>query len=248
MAKADSPTKLCGEDGCGRPLRARGLCATHYNQKILSPEKRHPKAMLECAWCGKSTTKDLGRERRYASVFCSLFCRDAMRSYETGCVACPISIWHKAHSDYKPPLPVLWRKPSPPPPRSVAPRRFVCGACVRCGNPYIAEDYTDTARYCSTRCAKATGRERRRARKRAAYVADISRIVIFDRDGWRCRLCGRMVKRTAVVPHALAPVIDHIISLANGGTHEPSNVQCAHFICNSRKSDHDPTVQLLLFG
>jgi 5-methylcytosine-specific restriction endonuclease McrA len=37
------------------------------------------------------------------------------------------------------------------------------------------------------------------------------------------------------VPEPLAPTIDHIIALANGGTHEPTNVQCAHFICNATK-------------
>ncbi len=33
----------------------------------------------------------------------------------------------------------------------------------------------------------------------------------------------------------LAPVIDHIVPLDAGGLHEPANVQCAHFLCNSKK-------------
>lgn len=37
------------------------------------------------------------------------------------------------------------------------------------------------------------------------------------------------------MPDRLAPTLDHIIPLAAGGTHEPSNCQCAHFSCNSAK-------------
>jgi len=36
-------------------------------------------------------------------------------------------------------------------------------------------------------------------------------------------------------PHPLSMSIDHIIPLSRGGTHEPDNVQLAHFICNSIK-------------
>jgi 5-methylcytosine-specific restriction endonuclease McrA len=57
------------------------------------------------------------------------------------------------------------------------------------------------------------------------------------------------VKRDKVVPHPKAPVLDHILPLAQGGTHEPTNVQCAHFMCNSIKRDTVPAVmQLMLFG
>jgi 5-methylcytosine-specific restriction endonuclease McrA len=124
----------------------------------------------------------------------------------------------------------------------------VAGWCHRCGSPYVAEDYTNRARYCSDRCSRATIKDRYRARKRSAYVADVWRIRIFERDGWRCRICSKPVERDAAVPHPRAPVVDHVISLANGGTHEPANAQCAHFLCNSIKRDLDPTVQLMLFG
>jgi 5-methylcytosine-specific restriction endonuclease McrA len=60
---------------------------------------------------------------------------------------------------------------------------------------------------------------------------------VFERDGWTCRLCSKPVERDAQVPAYLAPTLDHILPLALGGLHEYSNVQCAHFICNSRKGD-----------
>ena len=73
--------------------------------------------------------------------------------------------------------------------------------------------------------------------KRNAYVEDVWRSKVYERDGWKCQLCGKALKRDAVVPHPKAPTLDHIIPLSKGGTHEYANVQAAHFICNSIKSD-----------
>ncbi|MFJ9212987.1 HNH endonuclease [Streptomyces sp. NPDC102264] len=53
-------------------------------------------------------------------------------------------------------------------------------------------------------------------------------------------LCHRPVNRLADDPSADdAPSIDHVIPLARGGTHEPANVQCAHWLCNAIKSDRE---------
>lgn len=249
MAKADSPTKTCGEDGCGRSLRARGLCSTHYNQ-IYQPN-RYRKITVVCGWCGRSCEKAADASRNYAYRFCSFDCLGAMKAYEAGSpMLCALTRWHPAHPQFRPPLPVLWAPPARAlvQPRARAPRVFVGGTCVRCGSMYLAEDYTDKARFCSRACYRGDAKDRRRARKRAAYVADVSRTRIFERDGWRCQLCRKLVRRDAVVPHPLAPTIDHIVALNRGGTHEPANVQCAHFICNSRKSDRSDAVQPMLFG
>lgn len=80
----------------------------------------------------------------------------------------------------------------------------------------------------------------------------MSPAAIFQRDGWRCQICKRMVRRDKAAPHPLAPVLDHVIPLAagveQGGVHAPHNVQCAHFICNCIKSDKGGAVQPMLFG
>lgn len=226
-------------DGCPRRHLARGYCSTHYNQLCQTPEQRHPKVTVECTWCKASCVKDKTRSKRYGGLFCSLDCRDSWRSMLAGTNLCPLPKWHPTHPDYVPP-------PPPPPP---ARKRWVAGYCVRCGSAYVAEDYTDTARYCSLRCARRVTKQRYRARKKDAYVADVSPARIFDRDGWRCKLCRKKVRRDKAVPHPLAPVLDHIVPLARGGTHEPANVQCAHFICNSKKSDGAGYAeQLMLIG
>jgi len=84
-------------------------------------------------------------------------------------------------------------------------------------------------------------------RKRNAFISNVNSKEIFMRDGWKCQICGGMVLKRAVVPHPMAPTIDHIIPLAEGGTHEPKNVQCAHFICNSKKRDKAVNDQLRIF-
>lgn len=80
-------------------------------------------------------------------------------------------------------------------------------------------------------------RHLRNDRQRSATKGEpIFRRKVFERDDWTCRLCGKAVASDEVVPHPLAPTLDHIVPLALGGEHRYFNVQTAHFICNSRKS------------
>ncbi|WP_442803649.1 HNH endonuclease [Streptomyces pseudogriseolus] len=73
--------------------------------------------------------------------------------------------------------------------------------------------------------------------EREAFVASVNRQAIYQRDRWVCQLCRKPVARGKAVPHPKAPTIDHIVPLARGGTHEPANVQLAHYHCNAIKSD-----------
>lgn len=58
---------------CGKPSRARGLCATHYNQRH-QPD-RHRKGAVPCTLCGKACQKEPSKRR----PFCSYQCRDDWR-------------------------------------------------------------------------------------------------------------------------------------------------------------------------
>jgi 5-methylcytosine-specific restriction endonuclease McrA len=77
-------------------------------------------------------------------------------------------------------------------------------------------------------------------------VADVKPAEIYDRDGWVCQLCGEKVDKRATWPSLMSASLDHVIPLSKGGTHEPSNCQLAHFICNSRKGDGASGEQLRL--
>lgn len=133
---------------------------------------------------------------------------------------------------------VLWVRPLPKPVRSQPVRSratvWAAGWCQDCGKAFVT--YDPQTRYCSERCRSRDAGSRYRAVKRAAFVETVYRYRIYERDKWTCKLCGKRVKRKAVVPDPKAPTLDHIIPLSQGGTHEPANVQCAHFMCNTLKN------------
>lgn len=136
-----------------------------------------------------------------------------------------------------------------------APSMSVCiGTCEVCAEVFVVPGQHRAT--CSVECAEGKlradrqmAKDRRRALKKAAFVENVRRNDIFERDGWKCQLCGDPLNRAVVAPHPDAPTIDHIIPLAQGGTHEPRNVQAAHFLCNSRKGDRGAACdQLRLVG
>lgn len=119
--------------------------------------------------------------------------------------------------------------------------------CAHCGTEFTAIKYIDKVVYCSIRCTKKAMKLTRRARKKNQFVEAVYRNEIIKRDNQTCQLCLKKVDLTKQAPHPLSVTMDHIIPLAKGGTHEPKNIQLAHFICNSRKRDSITGHQLALF-
>ena len=93
-------------------------------------------------------------------------------------------------------------------------------------------------------------KDRRRASKRAAYVEDVNRLKVFERDKWTCHLCHRRIWRYRDMkpPHPRSPTIDHVVPFDRDGTHEPANVALACFWCNSNKGNRGGGEQLALVG
>lgn len=86
------------------------------------------------------------------------------------------------------------------------------------------------------RAMKRAAEARRRARKANAKVVESFNLAeVFERDGWRCGICGEPTNPEAKVPALDAPTLDHIVPLAMGGDHSLANAQCAHFSCNASK-------------
>lgn len=131
-------------------------------------------------------------------------------------------------------------------------RTWIAGTCIICDEPFVSK-YKDIT--CSPVCQalnKANCRRNRdfnrRGRKSRAFVATVHREKIFEWDGYRCHLCGQLTDRTKTVPHPRAPTVDHIIPLAAGGTHEPTNCRTAHFLCNVVKQQQGSGEQHVLFA
>ena len=229
--------RTCSTAGCGKPHRARGLCATHYNQQ---QPNRHQARILACCVCGAACSKGRDRQRVVCSYSCRWFLQNEQHASPVWFIECQWcdqlfssrdehALWCSAAcrgQDQR----VNWP----------ACRVFV-PSCAVCDKPFVTR-YTRAT--CSPSCAevkrrddKREGRHRYRARKRQAFVAPVSPRAIFHRDRWCCHLCGKAIRQRDVVPAPLAPVLDHVVPLAQGGTHEPANVRAAHYLCNSIKSD-----------
>lgn len=106
--------------------------------------------------------------------------------------------------------------------------------------------------YWQTAQGKSVMRNKRHKRRAARFGVEYETFnpaEIFERDGYRCQICGRKTRPDFKnVNHMLYPNLDHIISLSNGGVHTRQNMQCLCHQCNIIKSNNDNNVQLRLFG
>lgn len=60
---------------------------------------------------------------------------------------------------------------------------------------------------------------------------------IIARDGLNCSICGEPVDLTVLWPDPLSKSIDHVVPIARGGIHDPTNCALAHLGCNIAKGD-----------
>lgn len=111
--------------------------------------------------------------------------------------------------------------------------------CRRCGAPLIADrapsDPPLRRHYCSPRCrilASNVAPYRKTANRKFPRVRYGPRQAIFERDGWRCQLCGAPIAPELTFPHPGSASIDH---RDPDGPHDPSNWQAAHLGCNVEK-------------
>ena len=137
------------------------------------------------------------------------------------------------------------------------------GVCKVCGKTYTIREYVNSCglKYardsgiCSKECRiinttelkrkSHKGRKdsnRHRAKKYGTeYDSSVTLKKLIARDGLICALCGGMCDLNdhswTKFSGPLYPNIDHIVPMSKGGAHAWDNVQVAHIMCNSLKSD-----------
>jgi len=119
--------------------------------------------------------------------------------------------------------------------KEIAPRK-----CKHCGVLFIPEYGDKRRQYCSQTCMKLAGKKNRdyRERMNGGSAVMVSRLIIFERDGWTCQICGANTpKELTGTTEDNAPELDHIIPLSKGGDHHPDNVQCCCRVCNIFKGN-----------
>lgn len=117
------------------------------------------------------------------------------------------------------------------------PKRNVCNEC---GCEFVSSYGNKHRSYCSDKCRRKhfqrTSKAHRRAKIRGNEYEVFDPLEIFERDHWRCQLCGmKTPKRLRGTLEDRAPELDHIIPLALGGPHTRINTQCLCRLCNQRK-------------
>lgn len=114
--------------------------------------------------------------------------------------------------------------------------------CKYCDRPIAVMHHRGRGRLACDHCNLFRGDHKSRAIMYGVPYAYVSRVLVFERDGWRCQLCGRCVLRKARRRkhsgrlHPRTASLDHIIPMSRGGPHSEQNCQCACLECNVRKN------------
>ena len=251
--------RTCTLPGCDKPHRARGLCATHYNQ-THAPD-RHKKKPTACVVCGMVVEKSSGGGRKYGAV-CSNACRRTLQPERAPRTKLPLDHW------------VRWYGTSSQWPR------FGWAACATCGNRFPMRSSNHAS--CSQRCMYRAWEQRQgvkttaqwaatprvcrhcntayssphatqtycsevcreRARKARGvplfhgWISPAERRAIYQRDNYTCWLCGGQVDMSADQQRDdWAASLDHVLPRSKGGTHDADNLKTAHRWCNAVRSD-----------
>lgn len=251
------PQRTCTINGCDRPHQARGYCNSHY-KTIIQPNRHKARVVAECAWCGTSVTKKATDGERYRPT-CSTTCRRNLQFPPT----CELpkehwARWYGAHSHWpRHPLiecsgcgdmfapiaegmqccsprcvrrkQIIARGGLPADLMAILPR-----TCDTCGTEY-------TSPYVGQTCCK----DCKRAKRPSHWITNTRRIALYERDKYKCHLCG---KRTNQAGHYLDddyPTLDHLVPKSKGGSDEDYNLATCCRGCNTARGvDELPMLQL----
>jgi hypothetical protein len=246
--KTGSPPKLCSKE-CRQ--KSRSISLRKYADKNKFEEER------TCPVCG---TRFIAQGKGSGKLYCSHECstrqehdmRNMKRQANTPTGVCPQC--GEAFKKRRKKGTYCSRKCYAES-RKAKEQTSICPAC---GQEFNQRGHK--LKYCSHSCsvkAQAEVYRRNTTTRRALRVTNgnvetINPKEIFERDGWRCQLCGkkvdkRLYKTKGTAMHSSAPSLDHIIPISRGGEHTKANVQCACYLCNCRKGNK-VIGQLRLFG
>lgn len=229
-------SRNCAVDGCDRSgYLKRGWCNTHYERWRLKGTTDDPVRPVRS--CSVEGCKQKHAARGYCQSHYSRLVR-GVRSERTCSVAgCAESASRLGSGrGYCPKHYQRWKTTGDP--EGTICRKHFCEVS-ECGRPAFGR------KMCRLHWGRwhrrmnpelyADRDHRRRARLLGADSEDVERLVVFERDGWVCQLCGDPIDKTLRHPDPLSPSLDHRVPLVKGGAHSYANTQAAHLTCNLRK-------------
>ena len=85
--------------------------------------------------------------------------------------------------------------------------------------------------------ARYKGKQYYSPKRRAVYRKghSIDHLTLFHLFGWECNICLEEINPKKRFPDLDAATVDHIVPLAQGGSHTWDNVRPAHARCNFSK-------------
>jgi HNH endonuclease len=208
---------------CSKACKSKGWLAAHPDRKERYCETQRAKRALKrpapvlhantCKQCGKQWAGE------HRSTICSRPCQLAWSSAQSLAKALALH-------------------------RSVA-RVTACEDCRVEFCPLYGASHTRLCSSCSDERArialrkyrkKRGGNASRRAKMRGLERKYFNESRIFERDKWRCQLCGvKTPKRLRGTYDDCAPDLDHVVTYSDKGSHTKENVQCACRKCNGEK-------------
>jgi 5-methylcytosine-specific restriction endonuclease McrA len=114
-----------------------------------------------------------------------------------------------------------------------------CAACRAIADEANKRHARERAKFSeAARAVRRAGKARRKAIERGIHAERFDPFEIFERDRWRCHLCGcKTPKALRGTYQDRAPELDHIIPLSKGGHHTRANTACSCRKCNHAKGD-----------
>lgn len=230
------PRKVSNCEGCGASFVQKWTnhqcrfcshaCANRDTQrKRAGGRPPKPKMAAKCEHCGTVFIKKRNWE---ATRFCSMRCAGIVstlsrRRPERDCKHCG--------------------KTFQPRPRSNP------GSGIFCSRPCYFSSIRNPSRSKEKRTL-GHGNPRHRAKSAGVVFNRVDYSLIFERDGWKCQLCGidtPMALRGTKA--AAAPEADHMVPLKLGGAHIAENLWCLCSSCNKKKASQAfvPPPSLSLF-
>jgi|SRR5688572_3894923 len=243
--------------GCGIPLKmfkssgrtakscSRADCYQNYKKsKIL--ERYHAKLSKSraCLDCGKGISPLSPRCRKCARKHMQL----TKRKDERVCVGCGVKFQGWAHSKYCSIKchDVAWALKQR--------KRDRVRNCKYCGARFELAYGDLRSSFCSTRCGKKAHQgsgdtHMERVKRYGVPFERVYKLIVFERDGWRCQICGKDTPRNRRgTRYGNAPELDHRIPISKLGPHTYANTQCACRECNMRKGNKLQVGQIPLWN
>lgn len=256
----DKPESICTCKQCKKnfpaPNKRFSVCSPECQAILDAAYVRPPRPTitLTCQYCDKTVTR---KAQRYEfGKYCSRPCAYAGRAITRAAKAAEDKALREAekHAQF-----MLWvaeraaieaaKEREKAEAKKIKQCVVCCGEYDRtavahkapvCSGPCLA-DHKKRKRIVSRkapsrRACKASSKAKRRMLEANTVVHKIDPVAVFERDQWRCYICGihtPRANRGLNLPDS--PELEHVVSLADGGTHTWDNLACACRTCNGSK-------------